>query len=595
MEKSLKELSLSGDDHLSTNFIYKIAEKDIAEGKFKTVITRFPPEPNGFLHIGHAKSIVLNFELAKKFGGRTHLRFDDTNPATELQEYIDSIQRDVKWLGYDWGEHLYYASDYFQELHDWAVDLIKKGLAYVDDQSIEMIRSTRGSLTTPGVESPYRNRSIEENLDLFKKMRDGAFPDGHCVLRAKIDMASGNMNLRDPILYRIMRKAHLNTGTKWIIYPMYDYAHGQSDSIEGITHSICTTEFEAHRPLYEWFQEKLGILRTQQIEFARLNLTYCVMSKRILLKIVNDGFVKGWDDPRMPTISGLRRRGCPPSALRDFCKKIGVAKRENLIQIELLEDCMRDTLQETGKRLFAVSDPLMVELENAPEDFEEAFQVPCYPNEGTRTLTIGKRFYIDRKDFQEVPEKGFHRLSVGTEVRLRYCYWIRCTSVVKNGNVIEKVICTYDPSTRGGVAPAEPRKVKATIHFLHLKSAKQAELRFYSRLFTCPNPMENLENKDDFLKNLNRESLQVCKGFCEIDASKCQVGEPIQFERLGYFTKDPDSSDELPVFNLTISLKENLEQDEIKEKHKEAERLKREEARKNRMLKNESKNKNAST
>ncbi|GBE58948.1 glutaminyl-tRNA synthetase [Babesia ovata] len=578
---------LDGSDDLDrSNFIYKIVESDVAEGRVKEVITRFPPEPNGFLHIGHAKSICLNFELAKAFGGRTHMRFDDTNPVTEEAMYIESIKNDVRWLGYDWGKHLYFASDYFQELYDWAVDLIKKGLAYVDDQSVEEIRATRGSITEPGKESPYRNRSVEENLHLFEQMRDGAFPDGYCCLRAKIDMASGNMNLRDPILYRIIRATHVNTGDKWIIYPMYDYAHGQSDSIEGITHSICTVEFENHRPLYDWFQEKLGILRTRQIEYARLNLTYCVMNKRLLIQLVNKGLVRGWDDPRMPTISGLRRRGVPAAAIRRFCRKVGVAKRENLIQIELLEDCIREYMHEHATRLFAVVEPILLEIENVPEDYEEEIEIATYPNPGTRKLTFGKRIYIDAKDFMVNPTKDFHRLFVGGEVRLRHCYWVKCTDVVMNGDKIEKIICTHDPSTKGGCAPADGRKVKATIHWINEKDAERVEVRWYSRLFTKPDPKEGCVEKGDWIKNFNFDSMHIYgDSLCERSAVSFNVGEPLHFERLGYFTKDEDSTDSKCVFNLTVGIPDKFDKDAFEREHKERERQRRLEAAAARRLK----------
>ncbi|KAK1932914.1 glutaminyl-tRNA synthetase family protein [Babesia divergens] len=577
--------SVMGDIDRS-NFIYKIVESDVSEGRIKNVITRFPPEPNGYLHIGHAKSICLNFDLAKAFGGRTHMRFDDTNPLTEEALYIESIKNDVRWLGYDWGEHLYFASDYFQQLYDWAVLLIKKGLAYVDDQSVEEVRATRGSITEPGKESPFRNRSVEENLELFQKMRDGVFPNGHCMLRAKIDMASGNMNMRDPILYRIIHASHVNTGDKWCIYPMYDYAHGQSDSIEEISHSICTVEFENHRPLYDWFQEQLGITRTRQIEYARLNLTYCVMNKRLLIQLVNNGLVRGWDDPRMPTISGLRRRGCPAEAIRRFCRKVGVAKRENLIQIEMLEDCIRECMNEKATRLFAVLDPVLVEIENMEEDFEDYVEVPNFPEEGTRRLTFGKRFYVDRKDFMEEPTKDFYRLFVGNEVRLRHCYWVKCTGIVKNGDKIEKIICTHDPATKGGCAPPDGRKVKATIHWLHPKDASRAEIRWYSRLFTKPDPKEGLEEKGDWIKNFNHDSMRVyCESLCERQAASLNVGDPIHFERLGYFTKDPDSTESNVVFNLTIGIPDKYEKRNFELEHKERERQRRKEAAEARKLK----------
>nr|PVC51082.1 glutaminyl-tRNA synthetase [Theileria orientalis] len=556
LSTNMDKLSVS-DSKDQTNFILQIVEEDIRSGKHKEVVTRFPPEPNGFLHIGHAKSICLNFELSKRFGGRTHLRFDDTNPLTEEVEYIESIKNDVRWLGYDWGEHLYYASDYFDQLYEWAIVLIKKGLAYVDDQSVEEIRATRGSLTEPGVESPYRNRSIEENLDLFEKMKDGHFPDGKCVLRAKIDMSSSNMNMRDPILYRIIRSAHPNTGDKWIIYPMYDFVHGQSDSIEGITHSICTTEFELHRPLYEWFQEMLDIPRTRQIEFARLNLSYCVMSKRLLLHLVNNNMVAGWDDPRMPTISGLRRRGCTPESIRNFCSKIGLAKRKNTIQIELLENCIRDSLNKCSKRFFAILDPLLVEIENLDDTFSEVVEVNADPDH-KRKLTFCKHIYVDRKDFSETPSSDFYRLYPGNEVRLFYTYWIKCTKVVKNGDVVEKIICEYDPKTKGGKPEDSTRKVKATIHWMSKHDLCPATFRWYSRLFTKPDPKEGTEGELGWLENLNKESLKVYRGYVEKKATEMKVGDPIQFERTGYFTKDPDSTESESVFNLTITLVDAL-------------------------------------
>lgn len=587
---SAKDLTGMEGDIDKSNFIYKIVEDDVASGRIKDVITRFPPEPNGFLHIGHAKSIVLNFELAKAFGGRTHMRFDDTNPLTEEKMYIESIMKDVKWLGYDWGEHLYFSSDYFQQLYDWAVELIKKGLAYVDDQTVEEVRVTRGTITEPGKESPYRNRSVEENLELFKMMREGVFPDGHCLLRAKIDMAAGNVNMRDPILYRIIHAPHVNTGDEWPIYPMYDYAHGQSDSIENITHSICTVEFENHRPLYDWFQEKLGIKRTRQIEFARLNLSYCVMNKRLLIQLVEKGYVRGWDDPRMPTISGLRRRGCPAVAIRRFCTKIGVSKRENLIQIEMLEDCIRECMNETATKLFAVIDPVLVEIENVDEDFEEPIEVPNFPEEGKRTLTFGKRFYVDRKDVMEQPIPGFYRLFVGNEVRLRHCYWIKCTGIIKNGDNIEKIICTHDPATKGGCAPPDGRKVKATIHWLHPKDADRAEIRWYSRLFTKPDPKEGCLEKGDWIKSFNNDSMKVYENsLCEKPAVAKEPGDPIQFERHGYFTKDPDSTEIRAVFNLTIGLPDKFEKKGHELEHKERERQRRKEAAEARKLRKEAK------
>ncbi|GAB4257058.1 glutamine--tRNA ligase/YqeY domain fusion protein [Deferrisoma sp.] len=545
------------DETAPSHFIKDIIRADLAEGRFREVVTRFPPEPNGYLHIGHAKSICLNFGLAEEFGGRCHLRLDDTNPETESMEYVRAIQEDVRWLGFDWGEHLYFASDYFEKLYEWAKDLIRKGLAYVDDLSAEEIREYRGTLTEPGRESPYRNRSVEENLDLFERMRAGEFPDGSRVLRAKIDMASGNLNLRDPVMYRIKRATHYRTGDAWCIYPTYDWAHGQSDSIEGITHSICTLEFEDHRPLYDWFLEALGVHHPRQIEFARLRLTYTVMSKRKLTQLVEGGHVAGWDDPRMPTIAGLRRRGYTPESIRDFCGRIGVAKKDSVVDVALLEHCLREDLNRRAERRMAVLRPLRVVIENYPEgqvEELEAVNNPEDPSAGTRKVPFSRVLYIERDDFMEDPPKKFFRLAPGREVRLRYAYFIRCTDVVKDaeGNVVE-LRCTYDPATRGGDAP-DGRKVKATLHWVSADHAVEAEVRLYDRLFTEPNP-DGL--KEDFRTYLNPHSLEVLTG-CKLEPSLAGVepGERYQFERLGYFAVDPDTRPGRPVFNRAVTLRD---------------------------------------
>ncbi|RMD94328.1 MAG: glutamine--tRNA ligase/YqeY domain fusion protein, partial [Calditrichaeota bacterium] len=489
----------------TTDFIRSIIKEDLKTGKFGgKVITRFPPEPNGYLHIGHAKSIVLNFGIAEEFGGRCHLRFDDTNPIKEEVEYVQSIQEDVKWLGYDWGEHLYYASDYFEQLYEFAVQLIKKGKAYVDDLSPEQMREYRGTLTEPGKNSPYRDRSIEENLDLFQRMRAGEFEEGSRVLRAKIDMASPNINLRDPVMYRIIKASHHRTGDKWCIYPTYDWAHGQSDSIEGITYSICTLEFEDHRPLYDWFLDQLGIHHPQQIEFARLELTYTVLSKRKLLELVNGGYVSGWDDPRMPTLSGMRRRGYTPEAIRDFCTRIGVAKSNSMVDLALLEHCLRDDLNRRAPRVMAVLRPLKVVTTNYPDEQVEEMEAinnPEDPAMGKRKVPFSKVVYIERDDFREHPPKKFFRLAPGREVRLRYAYYITCEEVIKdeNGEVVE-LHCTYDPASRGGWSP-DGRKVRGTLHWVSAAHALPAEVRLYDRLFTVPNPAGEAQGKDfkDFL------------------------------------------------------------------------------------------------
>ena len=543
-----------------SNFIRDIIVSDLESGKYAgQVHTRFPPEPNGYLHLGHAKSICLNFGLAAEFGGLTNLRFDDTNPEKEEQEYVDSIIRDVRWLGFDWETRLFYASDYFQQLHDWAVQLITAGKAYVDDLTAEEIRKGRGTLTSPGVESPYRNRSVEENLDLFERMRAGEFPDGSRTLRAKIDMASPNLNLRDPVMYRILHADHHRTGSKWCIYPLYDFAHGQSDSIEKVTHSICTLEFEDHRPLYNWFVEQLGIFHPRQIEFDRLSLTYTVLSKRKLLTLVNDGHVQGWDDPRMPTLSGVRRRGYTPEALRNFCAAIGVSKTNGTIELAMLEHYLREDLNKRASRVMAVLRPLKLVIDNYPEDKVEQMEAVNNPEDaaaGTRTVPFSRVLYIEQDDFREDPPKQFYRLSPGREVRLRYGYLVTCTRVVKDasGNVIE-VHCTYDPATRGGNTP-DGRKVKSTIHWVSAAHAVNGEVRLYENLFATEDPNSVVEGKD-FTANLNPNSLEVVSS-CKLEPSLAQagVGARYQFERLGYFCVDPDSKPGAPVFNRTVPLRD---------------------------------------
>ncbi len=530
-----------------TDFIREIVAADVAAGRHKTVVTRFPPEPNGYLHIGHAKSICLNFGVAHEFGGRCHLRFDDTNPTKEEQEYIDAIQTDVRWLGFDWGTHLHHASDYFGQLYEWAVHLIRKGLAYVDDLTADQIREYRGTLTEPGRESPYRGRSVEENLDLFERMRQGEFPDGARVLRARIDMTSGNINLRDPVMYRILHASHPRTGDKWCLYPTYDFAHGQSDAIEGISHSICTLEFEDHRPLYDWYLEHLPVpSRPHQYEFARLNLSYTVLSKRFLLRLVNEGRVRGWDDPRMPTLSGIRRRGFPPEAIREFVRQTGVAKRESVVDIAMLEHWVRDFLNRTSERRMAVLRPLKVVIENYPEGQVEEFAAinnPEDPAAGTRQVPFSRTLFIEHDDFMEVPPKKFYRLSPGREVRLRYAYFITCREVVKDadGQVIE-VRCTYDPTTRGGTAQ-DGRSPKATLHWVSAAHARAAEVRLYDHLFARPDPGA----EGDLLADLNPRSEEVVTG-CQIEPSLADLstGARVQFERLGYFNVDRDSGPSRP-------------------------------------------------
>ncbi|MBR4136000.1 MAG: glutamine--tRNA ligase/YqeY domain fusion protein [Bacteroidales bacterium] len=542
------------------NFIEQIIEEDIRQGKNDAKVhTRFPPEPNGYLHIGHAKSICLNFGIAKKYNGKCNLRFDDTNPVKEDTEYVDSIKEDIQWLGFQWAAE-FYASDYFDQLYLWAEQLISEGLAYVDDQTQEEISKGRGVPTASGIESPYRNRSVEENMDLFRRMRAGEFPDGSRVLRAKIDMASPNMHFRDPIMYRILHASHHRTGDKWCIYPMYDFAHGQSDSIEGITHSICTLEFEVHRPLYDWFCEALRIHHPQQIEFARLNMTNTIMSKRKMLQLVKEHHVNGWDDPRMPTICGLRRRGYTPEAIRNFAETVGVAKRDNIIDVSLLEFCAREHLNKVATRTMAVLDPVKLIIDNYPDDLVEemdAVNNPEDPEAGTRKVPFAKELWIERADFRENADKKFYRLSIDREVRLKYAYIIKCTHIVKDeaGNITE-IHCTYDPNTRSGM-PDSNRKVKATIHWASVKHAKKAEVRIFDRLFAVPDP-DNCEEGKTFIDNLNPDSLKIQEGWVEpeLTLEKVMKIKYFQFERLGYFYADPDSTEEKLVFNKTVSLKQ---------------------------------------
>lgn len=540
------------------DFIREIVAADLREGRVETVVTRFPPEPNGYLHIGHAKSICLNFGIPSEFGGRCHLRFDDTNPVKEEQEYIDSIEADIRWLGFDWGEHLYFASDYFGQLYEWAVYLITTGKAYVDDLSADEIREYRGTLTEPGRESPWRDRPAEENLDLFARMRAGEFPDGARVLRAKIDMASPNINLRDPVLYRILHAEHPRTGDAWCIYPMYDFAHGQSDAIEGVTHSICTLEFEAHRPLYDWLIENLPVPAVpRQYEFARLKLTHTVMSKRVLLRLVNEGVVRGWDDPRMPTISGLRRRGFPAEGIREFATLVGVAKTDSVAEVEMLEHAVRDVLNRTALRRFGVLDPLKVVVTDYPEGQVEEMDVPNNPEDaqaGTRKVPFGRELWIERDDFMEEPVRKFFRLAPGREVRLRSAYFITCNEVVKDeaGRIVE-LRCTHDPATRGGDAP-DGRRPKATLHWVSAAHAVPAEVRLYDHLFTDPFP--GADGRDIFTA-VNPDSEKVLHD-CLVEPSLAdlRVGETVQFERLGYFCPDPDSTPGSPVFNRALTLKD---------------------------------------
>ena len=539
------------------NFIEEIVEENLKSGLHKEIHTRFPPEPNGYLHIGHAKSICLNFGLAKKYNGKCNLRFDDTNPVAEDVEYVDSIQEDVKWLGFSWDDRMYYASDYFQQLYDWAVVLINKGKAYVCDLSAEEVSNMRGTPAIPATPSPYRERSVAENLDLFERMKNGEFPNGSKTLRAKIDLASPNMHMRDPVLYRILKTNHHRTGDMWCIYPMYDFAHGQSDYIEKITHSICTLEFEVHRPLYEWFLEaiELPLPRPRQIEFARLNLSYTVMSKRKLLELVKGNFVNGWDDPRMPTICGLRRRGYTPESLRNFAERIGVAKRENIIDVSLLEFCIREDLNKKAIRILGVLNPVKVVITNYPEDQEDALEAINNPEDesaGKRIVPFSREIFIEREDFMENPPKGYFRLTPGVEVRLRYAYFIKCENVVKDANgEITEIHCTYDPASKGGNSP-DGRKVKSTIHWVSVKHAKKCEVRLYDRLFKSENP----EDGQDYKEDLNPNSLKTVTGFMEPYALTAKPMEHYQFERMGYFIVDKDSVEGKPIFNRTVTLKD---------------------------------------
>jgi glutaminyl-tRNA synthetase len=540
------------------DFIRDIVQADLDAGRYAKIITRFPPEPNGYLHIGHAKSICVNFEVASDFGGRCNLRFDDTNPTKEEQEYIDAIERDVRWLGFDWGKHLYHASSYFEQLYVWAEHLIRIGKAYVDDQSQEGMRATRGTLTEPGTNSPWRERGVEENLDLFRRMRAGEFPDGARVLRAKIDMASGNINLRDPVLYRILHAVHPRTGKAWCIFPSYDYAHGQSDAIEGVTHSLCTLEFEDHRPLYDWFLEHLPVpSRPRQYEFARLNIANTVLSKRVLNELVRGGHVDGWDDPRMPTLAGLRRRGVPPAAIRDFVRRVGIAKANSVVDPAMLDHAIREFLNRTALRRMAVLRPLKIVIENYSEGHTEELEAPNHPDDeaaGARKIRFGREIYVERDDFMENPPKKFFRLAPGREVRLRYAYFITCRDVVKstNGEVVE-LRCTYDPATRGGNAP-DGRKVQATLHWVSSADSVPAEVRLYGQLFARPNP-----NPGNLAADLNPSSLEViADARLEPALAEARLGEPVQFERQGYFCLDLASSADRLVFNRTVGLRDTF-------------------------------------
>ena len=557
--KSELEGTGAGATAAPSNFIRDIIKADLHRNAIPGAIqTRFPPEPNGYLHIGHAKAICLDFGLADEFGGKTNLRFDDTNPSKEETEYVESIMDDVRWLGFEW-DGLFYASDYFDQLYEWAVQLIRKGKAYVDDLSADDIRKYRGTLTEPGKDSPYRNRSVEENVGLFERMRAGEFADGTRVLRAKIDMGSPNLNLRDPVMYRILHAEHHRTGNKWCIYPMYDYAHGQSDSLERVTHSMCTLEFEDHRPLYNWFIEQLGIFPSQQIEFDRLNLTYTLLSKRKLLQLVQDGHVTGWDDPRMPTLSGIRRRGYTPEAIRNFCGAIGVSKTNGSIELAMLEHFVREDLNKRAPRVMAVLKPLKVVIDNYPEGEREELEAVNNPEDaaaGTRKVPFSRVLYIEQEDFREEPPKGYFRLSPGREVRLRYGYFVTCTSVVKDGSgEVVEVHCTYDPATRGGNAP-DGRKVKSTIHWVSAADALEAEVRIYENLFVTEDPNRTAEGKD-FTANLNPASLQsIQNAKLEPSLAKAAPGARYQFERLGYFCVDRDSTAGKLVFNRTVALKD---------------------------------------
>jgi glutaminyl-tRNA synthetase len=546
------------------DFIRDIVKSDLDASRTKGVVTRFPPEPNGYLHIGHAKSICLNFGIAEEFGGRCHLRFDDTNPTKEEQEYIDAIERDVRWLGFDWGKHLYHASDYFERLYDWAEDLIRAGKAYVDDQSPHDMRTNRGTLTEPGKNSPFRDRGVEENLDLFRRMRAGEFPNGARVLRAKIDMASGNINLRDPVMYRILHANHPRTGTEWKIYPSYDYAHGQSDAIEQVTHSICTLEFEDHRPLYDWFIANLNVpSKPHQYEFARLNLTYTVLSKRVLTELVRGGHVSGWDDPRMPTLAGMRRRGVPPEAIRDFVKRIGVAKANSIVDVGMFDFSVREALNKTALRRMAVLRPLKVVIENYPDGQVEeldAVNHPDNPAAGARKIKFSREIFIEQEDFMENPPKKFFRLSPGSEVRLRYAYFLTCREAIKDASgVVTELRCTYDPATRGGNAP-DGRKVKATIHWVSATHSVPAEVRLFNPLFTKPDP----SGGEAFATDLSPNSLELLnEARLEPALAEARLEQPVQFERQGYFCLDRDSTPAKLVFSRTIGLRDTWAKEKV--------------------------------
>ncbi len=544
---------------IASNFISDAIEEDLKSGRFDHVQTRFPPEPNGYLHIGHAKALCIDFGMAEKFGGVCNLRFDDTNPVKEETEYVDAIKHDIQWLGFQWGQELY-ASDYFDTLYEFAIKLIKNGKAYVDDLTADQIREYRGTLTEPGKDSPWRNRSVDENLALFEKMRNGEFPEGACVLRAKIDMTSSNINMRDPTMYRIIKTPHHRTGSKWCIYPMYDFAHGQSDSVEGVTHSLCDLAYEDHRPLYNWFLEELDLFKTRQIEFARLNVTYTILSKRFLRQLVSDHYVSGWDDPRMPTLGAMRRRGYPAKAIRNFIDQVGVAKNENLIDVSLLEFNVRDILNKTANRVLAVLNPVKVVLTNYPDDKVEELEAVNNPEDasaGTRMIPFSRELYIEQDDFREVPPPKYFRLAPGQEVRLRYGYIIKCQNVVKDPQTgeIEEIHCTYDPETRGGYAP-DGRKVQGTIHWVSARHAVDAEVRMYDRLFTVENPKKVEEDKT-YTDYVNPNSLQVLSA-CKVEPSLADTkpGTQYQFERKGFFCTDPDTKPGHPVFNLTVSLRD---------------------------------------
>lgn len=561
MSNSKPEGSAAKEDaDKGRDFLREEIDADLKSGRYTKVVTRFPPEPNAYMTIGNAKAICINFGIAEEYGGQYNLRFDDTNPAREEQEFVDAIKEDIRWLGFDWGEHEYYASDYFPQLYAWAIELIEKDLAYVDDQSADEIRANRGTLTEPGTNSPYRERSIEENLDLFARMKNGEFADGSKVLRAKIDMSSPNINLRDPVMYRILHMEHHRSGNEWCIYPMYDWAHGQSDSLEGITHSMCSYEFANNRPLYDWFIEKLGIFPSRQIEFARGNITYTALSKRYIRQMMENGHISDWDDPRTYTLRGLRRLGCPPEAIRRFWQEVGVAKRDNNIDISLLEYCMRDQLNKTALRRMAVLRPLKVVIENYPEGEGELLDAVNNPEDesaGKRQVPFSRELYIEREDFMENPPKKFFRLSPGKEVRLRYAYFITCTEVVKDASgEITELRCTYDPATRGGDSP-DGRKVKATLHWVSAQHAAAVEVRLYDRLFKVENPLKVPEG-GSFLDNINPDSLEVVSPvYAEPALAEAEQGASFQFERIGYFCADAkDHSKEKPVFNRTVTLRD---------------------------------------